>query len=214
MAKFWKSKPSLRQDMPVVNILKSVYAISFFAASSIIGNANAGMIDKDGMAPYEICALCHSLDGVSRMAKFPKLAGQPALYIEKQIRDFLSGRRTNDGGQMAAIVTEIDVETIGAIAEWFSFQKAPQPDDPEGNAEGAQLFVDYKCNTCHGGVGRQAPFMPYLNAQHEVYLTKQMKDFRNGERTNDDGKLMQKAMATISNDEISKIAIYLASIAR
>ena len=39
-------------------------------------SARAGMIDESSLKPWENCALCHSLDGVSHMAKFPKLAGQ------------------------------------------------------------------------------------------------------------------------------------------
>lgn len=175
---------------------------------------HAGMITSEGMAPYEICALCHSLDGISRMAKFPKLAGQPAPYIKKQIKDFLSGKRTNDGGQMSAIVTEIDPESIDEIANWFSSQNAPEPDSFDKSLQGEQLFVSYKCNTCHGGVGNQSPFVPYLNAQHKDYLVKQMRDYRDGERTNDIGKLMQKTMVSITDKEIEELAIYLASLAR
>ena len=83
-------------------------------------SVNAGMIDKEGMAPWEICGLCHGLDGNSRMAKFPKLAGQKASYIEAQFNAFRHQLRTNDGGQMQAITEEVEPEDIRIIAEYFS----------------------------------------------------------------------------------------------
>ena len=55
------------------------------------------------------------LDGISATAKFPKLAGQKKAYIEKQLSDFLAGNRTNDGGQMASIVTEIPPESYNFV---------------------------------------------------------------------------------------------------
>ncbi|MFT7372332.1 MAG: cytochrome c553, partial [Oleiphilaceae bacterium] len=80
----------------------------------------AGMIDKEGMQAWEICAMCHNANGISRMAKFPKLAGQKAAYIERQITDFRAGLRHNDGGQMQSIVGEVAQEDIAQIAAYFS----------------------------------------------------------------------------------------------
>ncbi|MDB4224864.1 cytochrome c, partial [Granulosicoccus sp.] len=88
-------------------------------------SASSGLAEYE--KPWEICALCHSLDGDSRMAKFPKLAGQPELYIEKQLQDFLTGSRFNDGGQMSSIVTEVAEEDFQAIAIWFASQNPPLP---------------------------------------------------------------------------------------
>ena len=83
-------------------------------------SAQAGMIDKEGVEPQALCGLCHSLDGVSRMSKFPKLAGQKAAYIKKQFLDFHAGRRANDGGQMSGITREIDTAQIDGVAQYFA----------------------------------------------------------------------------------------------
>ena len=91
--------------------------------------AQAGMIDKEGMAPWEICGMCHGLDGVSHMPKFPKLAGQKADYIKAQFIAFMNGERTNDGGQMQAITQEVQPGDINRIAHYFSQQAAPAPID-------------------------------------------------------------------------------------
>lgn len=178
-------------------------------ASAVAANS----IGNEHDAPYEICALCHSLDGVSRMAKFPKLAGQPAPYIEKQLHDFLSGRRANDGGQMAAIVTEITPEDFPIVAAWFASQAAPAPEDLGDVSTGMALFSDLGCVTCHGPE-TASDVTPHLTAQHTAYLAKQMVDFRDGDRANDPDGAMQAAMVNVSDSEIAALAAYLAATAR
>ncbi|MFT5084575.1 MAG: cytochrome c553, partial [Lentisphaeria bacterium] len=47
------------------------------------------------------CAGCHSPRGLGNApASFPRLSGQYAEYIEKQLRAFRAGDRTNDGDAM------------------------------------------------------------------------------------------------------------------
>lgn len=193
----------------------AVKVISVTCILSLPQSAWADMINSDELPPYEICALCHGLDGISAMAKFPKLAGQPQLYLEKQIRDFREGHRTNDGGQMAAIVTEIKPEDIPVAAKWFSKQPSPLPEDrgPLHKA-GAELFETLECASCHAGGKLQSPLIPYLTAQHSGYLAKQMSDFRDGHRGNDVGMPMQKRMSSLSDDDINAIASYLAATPR
>src|SRR5690606_6213311 len=72
--------------------------------------------------------------GVSPMSKFPRLAGQKAEYIEKQLADFLAGARSNDGGQMSAIVTEIDPGQFRDTAVYFAALPPPPPVLPEDDA--------------------------------------------------------------------------------
>lgn len=198
--------------MPIPNTTIKAILFSLLLSSP----ASAGMITDEGLEPYEICGLCHSLDGVSRMAKFPKLAGQPPIYLKKQIKDFMEGKRTNDGGQMVAIMTEVDPATIDEIAKWFASQTPPSPEiNIDGDLSlGKDLFEKQKCVTCHRGVGQQAPHIPYLSAQHPSYLAKQMRDFRDGNRNNDAGQLMQNAIGPLTDDEIELISIYLASMER
>jgi cytochrome c553 len=70
--------------------------------------------------PWEICGECHGLDGVSPVARFPSLAGQRPAYIVKQLRDFRDGRRANDGGQMAANVSDIGEADLAKALAYFS----------------------------------------------------------------------------------------------
>lgn len=47
------------------------------------------------------CSGCHSPRGLGNApAGYPRLSGQFAEYVEKQLRDFRAGNRTNDGDSM------------------------------------------------------------------------------------------------------------------
>ncbi|MEL7345048.1 MAG: hypothetical protein AAFN59_09350, partial [Pseudomonadota bacterium] len=105
--------------------------------------------DPSQYPAYETCALCHGLFGVSHTAKFPNLAGQKHQYITNQIRAFLEGHRTNDGGQMSAIVTELEPEDIPFVADWFSTQDPPEPYVSDETASGLAHFEALRCGVCH-----------------------------------------------------------------
>lgn len=167
------------------------------------------------MQPWEICALCHALNGDSHMAKFPKLAGQKQAYIEKQIRDFRSGKRTNDGGQMAAIVTEITESDILPIAAWFASQAAPAPLEAASDVimQGGELYATAGCGDCHLNLssGKSAMLIPHLNAQHAGYLVKQMRDFQSGDRLHLPSEQASDPVNALSLPGIEAIATYLHS---
>lgn len=166
-------------------------------------------------APYELCALCHGLDGVSRMAKFPKLAGQPQAYIEKQLANFRTQERSNDGGQMVAIVTEITAQDIPVVAQWFAKQTPPPPEDatPDGISAGKAAFETLGCPACHDPAQAKGT-TPHLTSQHQAYLSKQMTDFRDGARANDPDGLMSAAMKPASDAQIRAISQYLSATPR
>lgn len=156
----------------------------------------------DEYPPYERCALCHGLFGVSHTGKFPNLAGQKPAYLAEQIDAFRDGHRTNDGGQMSAIVTELKPEEIPVVVDWFSGQEPPAPAELDGAEAGAQPFADLGCAACHFEADSSAP---HLTAQHVQYLSKQMQDFRAKRRTSDlHASLLQDA-------PIAAIAAYLSA---
>lgn len=187
--------------------------------------AQADMIDTSGMATWEHCALCHGADGVSRMAKFPKLAAQRPDYIAKQLRDFRAERRRNDGGPMVTNAGLLSDEQIEEVAAYFGALPPPSPAggglDPRVAATGARLFNDGKpetgvpaCAGCHAGAGTAGVLAPQIAAQHAGYLRKQLTDFRTGARSNDPDNLMRGIAAGLSETEISAVAAYAATLQR
>ncbi|MEQ8825262.1 MAG: cytochrome C [Filomicrobium sp.] len=200
-----------------------------FAVSMVwTAAAQADGLGYDNLPPQELCGLCHGLNGISATAKFPKLAGQKPAYIEKQLKDFLSGKRTNDGGQMESIVTEIAPEQFKDVAAYFSEREPPTPPEsdapdltPDERTRAHDLFNKGRaeagipaCASCHIETNDDAKHAPYLTSQHRDYLAKQLNDFRNGMRDNDTTGTMQKIAAALEPDEIEILAGYLAATPR
>ena len=204
-----------------------VFSLGLAAALSVIlgtAPARAGMIDESGLKPWENCALCHSLDGVSRMAKFPKLAGQVPAYIEKQIWDFRAAKRTNDGEQMQGMAGLIADKDIPVVAKYFGALPPPPPADPPPDGERTDGQALYHtgdptrglpaCASCHGKDKVAQSGAPRLEAQHADYVIKQLTDFRSGDRTNDPGGVMAGVAAKLSDADIRAVGGYLAAVPR
>lgn len=193
-----------------------VWLAVFLPAASV----RAGMIDTEGMQPWETCAMCHGLYGDSRMAKFPKLANQPYDYLVKQLQDFRASRRSNDDGKMVSNAGLLTAETLDAVARYFS-RLPPPPPSGTPNALGETLFRNGKpearvpaCGTCHGLQPPDGRPYPRLEAQHAAYVTKQLRDFRKQLRTNDHEHVMQRIARRLSDAEIAAVADYVAGLPR
>lgn len=71
------------------------------------------------------CIACHGPQGVGVGAYFPPLAGQPAVYIANQLRDWQKGLRKNDPlDMMRRIAVALDAPDVTAVSEWFAAQPA------------------------------------------------------------------------------------------
>ncbi|WP_235614950.1 c-type cytochrome [Candidatus Thiodiazotropha endoloripes] len=80
--------------------------------------------------------------------------------------------------------------------------------------DAAELYHERTCIACHGANGKQ-PVMdeyPKLAGQAEAYLLTQMKDIKNGYRTNAHSVAMQNVMHLVSDEEIAVLAKWLASL--
>jgi cytochrome c553 len=71
------------------------------------------------------------------------------------------------------------------------------------------------CTGCHGpdGKGNVAAGFPRLSGQHPEYIEKQLRAFRNGDRTNDgDQMIMRSVSEHLSDAEIKALANYIAGL--
>lgn len=69
------------------------------------------------------CTGCHSPSGKgNEPAGYPRLSGQHADYIEKQLKDFRAGRRINDGDPMTMrqVAEHMSDAEISAVAQYIS----------------------------------------------------------------------------------------------
>ena len=73
----------------------------------------AGDIEAGKSKAGEVCASCHGIDGVSPAPNFPHIGGQHRTYIEKALKDYKSGNRTDPVmGGMAAALSNEDIENL------------------------------------------------------------------------------------------------------
>ncbi|MEO8780284.1 MAG: c-type cytochrome [Rhodanobacter sp.] len=72
------------------------------------------------------CVQCHAPGGVGVGAHFPPLAGQPAAYIEAQLKAWQSGARHNDPLQLMQHLSKaLSAQQIEAVATWFAAEPLP-----------------------------------------------------------------------------------------
>jgi len=196
--------------------MKRVYVSMLLAmASSCV---MAGGDPAAGQSTAIICAGCHGSDGNSTSELNPKLAGQGENYLAKQLTDFKSGARKEQ--HMSSMVEAISKQDIPNLAAWFASQSRKASPNKTGNPQGKQIFhngSDKKgiaaCDGCHAedGKGNDAVGFPSLAGQHAEYIAKQLKDFRAGVRSNDNG-MMQNITKGLSDKEIQALAEYVASM--
>jgi cytochrome c553 len=181
-----------------------------------INNSYAADPEK-GKTLSQTCAACHSIDGNSINPVWPKLAGQHADYLIKQLQDFKEGNRVN--GQMAPMVAALSDEDMADLAAYFSSQKVKRgsanPDLIElgqkiYRAGDAETGVP-ACMACHGpsGAGNPGALYPALAGQHAEYTALQLIAFKAGERANDSAEVMRTIAGPMTDAQIEAVSEYI-----
>jgi cytochrome c553 len=175
-------------------------------------------------AAAAVCQGCHGAQGEGNpAAKIPRLAGQAADYLDKQLRDYASGARSNP--VMQNFAKPLTGANRAAIAAYFASSKAPYP-KVESAATDAQLARGHQlahqgseaervqaCNNCHGPDGSGLPrSAPYLAGQSAGYLAGELQWWRQGVRKNDAGKLMSSVAQRLSDQDVVAVSAYYASL--
>ena len=173
-----------------------------------------------GLAKPAVCAAVHGADGNSVIPNWPKLAGQHAAYLERQLVLVKAGKRQIP--EMAGIAMGLSEQDMADISAYFATQaiKAGLADEAlvapgetlyrAGNSE-----TDIPaCMSCHGPAGEGNPLSGYpaLAGQHAVYSEKMLKGFRSGQMWGEDdasSRIMTEVAKRLSDDEIKAVASYL-----
>lgn len=66
------------------------------------------------------CMGCHGPAGAGIPARYPAVSGQHAQYTQKQLYDFKSGARSNDGNVMTAIAFKLSDAEIKAVSQYMA----------------------------------------------------------------------------------------------
>jgi len=173
-----------------------------------------------GQAKTAICATCHGSDGNSELSINPKIAGQNANYLFKQLMDFKSGARPSP--TMAAMVGNLSEQDMRDIAAWYASQEVTlEGADPDVvelaqtiYRTGNQQLQMTACSACHSptGQGNAQAGWPALGGQHAEYTLQQLKLFRSGERANDVSSMMRTVVERLTDRELEALASYLSGL--
>ncbi|KAA0444706.1 MAG: cytochrome c4 [Candidatus Thioglobus sp.] len=185
-----------------------------------------------GKAKSATCVACHGADGNSLAPIFPKIAGQNRSYLFKQLQEFKSGTRVES--VMGGIVAALSDADMADLAAYFAAQKVSKGVLSSGKSFelGRKIYRGGKkstnvtaCIACHGVHGKGLPSagFPALAAQHSLYISKQLKLFRQyslnqqtGEnkpsRNNDYEGMMINFTKNLTNKEIDAVSAYIAGL--
>lgn len=164
------------------------------------------------------CFICHGADGESASALFPRLAGQHAAYIARQLADYKAGRRKSD--TMRPMVEDLSADDFAALGRYFESRKPVVfvHGDSELAQEGQRVFVRSgpdsstpSCASCHGFNAHGTESLPRLAGQHASYIENQLKMFHSRERTNDNA-VMHAVASRLTETEIRAVAAYVSGL--
>jgi len=177
----------------------------------------------DAPAPVaKLCVNCHGLDGNSESPLFPRLAGQRADYLVKQLKAYREQSRANAAARdymwgMAHLLSDNEIQDV---ATWFAQQHVT---DSTVTATADQLRLGDKlyhtgkpdagvvaCVACHGASGEGTPVAPRLAAQHSRYVVAQLKVLKTSERPA--ASVMQTFARNLTDQEIEALAAYVESM--
>ena len=164
-----------------------------------------------------LCIACHAIDGNSAISANPKLAGQHAAYITKQLNNFKSGLREN--AVMAGMVANLTEKDMINLGRYFSEQVILLSSAQKNGVGslGEDIFragIKNKgvaaCASCHGPSGHGIPDKyPRLNAQHSQYTLSQLNSFRLELRKNDPESVMRTIAQKLTEQEMQDVADYI-----
>jgi len=168
------------------------------------------------------CAQCHAFNGGSDgTGAFPRIAGQSAYYLARQIRDFASGVRAN--AVMTPISKALSPDDIADLAAYYAGADAPYLPLPTPDRSlvqrGEQLATIgdaakniQSCNNCHGAGGAgEPPAIPYLAGQYAHYTAFELKMWRLGFRKSSPGGMAEVAKR-LDDQDIAAVAAYFQQI--
>lgn len=170
------------------------------------------------------CITCHGAKGEGDgTGAFPRLTGQPAWYLYKQLLDYASGDRPNQ--VMAGIAERLTEHEMEAVSAYYAIQEAPlQP--VQGEVDGALLQWGAQlgaagsaergipaCVNCHGPNGTGlAPAVPYLAGQYARYMQYQLELWKEGRRDNDPLNVMSAIARKMTEEDMRAVAEYYARV--
>jgi len=172
----------------------------------------------------EVCAPCHNADGNSTISTNPRLAGQGADYLVKQLTDLAKPAGDKTGREnpvMGGFAASLSPQDRVNLAAWFSSRtpnREPIAPGSDSSHLGQRLYraglpekAVPACAGCHGPSGDGLPVrFPRIGGQHSDYIEAQLRAFREGSRRNNEP--MAQIAFRLSDPEIKALSEFIAGL--
>ncbi|HJM14885.1 MAG TPA: c-type cytochrome [SAR86 cluster bacterium] len=198
-------------------------SIIFISSILLTGVGDAPSVKEKGDAEtgkqlVSACSACHGADGNSLAGIWPSLAGQNYKYLLKQLRLVKSGGRQIV--EMTGQLDNLSDQDLKDISAFYSVQNNVIGQVEKDKLElGRKLYYSGNlekgvpaCTACHSprGLGNAPAAYPLLSGQQPDYVTKALKDYRSGERSNEDPSKIMIAIAYKLDDiEIEALSSFV-----
>ncbi|MDE2051842.1 MAG: cytochrome c4 [Gammaproteobacteria bacterium] len=167
-----------------------------------------------------VCGTCHGPEGNSINPMFPRLAGQHAGYLVRQLKSFKEQTRGDPYAiaYMWGMASGLSDDTIDALAQYYAAQKTGpgRSHDPATIARGRDIFEHGipaqgvpACAACHGPDALGSDAYPRLAGQHAEYILKQLGSFQSNMRKI---AVMHGVAQNLRTPEMQAVADYLESL--
>ncbi len=196
------------------------FMVPVLAAFSLLGTGSVWAQADEARAKKIAggsCFLCHGERGESTSEIFPRLAGQHAEYVAKQLAAFKSGQRKSTA--MAEMVAKLTPDEMLALGKYYEKMNLPREEakDPQLAAMGRYIYHNGNkfsgvpaCASCHGTAAEGTANLPRLATQFSGYIHTQLKSFNKRERTNDN-TVMHVVAEKMTELEMAAVAEYVSS---
>ena len=205
--------------MPIlIRVIPAAILFALAATALPVAAADPKVLARGEEIVQAKCFICHGAEGESSSPAFPRLAGQNANYMVRQLNDYKSGRRKSSTMQpMVEDLNEADFKALGvffASRPTFGHEVA----DPELAAVGLYIFKHgnpdsgvASCASCHGANAHGTESLPRLAGQHAQYTLNQLKQFNKRERTNDNA-VMHGIASKLTELEAKGVSSYISGL--
>lgn len=206
--------------MTNLNSVKSVVGallITILSSGAVFAQGSV----EAGRAKSTTCVACHGDDGnASLLPNVPRIGGQGEKYLFKQLVEIKNDVRPVP--LMKPVVDPLSEQDLADLAAYYASLDAPAgATDPEQRAlaeaiyrAGVPSIGVAACTACHSpnGQGIATAGYPALSGQDAAYTELQLRQFRAGERINDDAQVMRMIASRLSDAEIAALASYVSGL--
>jgi len=211
-------------DTRIARLARSLAAsgtLLFLLTVSAAGaDESAAVVQNATNMAIGVCGTCHGPDGNSTNPMFPRLAGQHAGYLARELKFFKDQSRGDPYAiaYMWGMASGLSSETIDALAQYYARQTAAagKSHDAATIARGRDIFEHGiasqgvpACAACHGADALGSDAYPRLAGQHAQYVLKQLASFQSNMRNI---AAMHGVAQNLRTPEMRAVADYLESL--